>query len=31
MNLYNKKLIKHDLLNIKRWVENIEWKEVKKQ
>ena len=30
MNSYDKKLIKYDLNNIKHWVENTEWKKIKK-
>ena len=31
MNSYNKKLIRHDLINTKHWVEKNGWKEIKKQ
>ena len=31
MNSYNKKLIRRDLINTKNWVENIGWKEIKRQ
>ena len=31
MNSYNKKLIRQDLINALHWVENIGWKEIKRQ